>query len=115
MPEVRTASRRLGGEAADFGGTEKFGMVDRMGAHVCARVGARPCVREETDCSHMKNDIAGKTLVIAEKPSVAQDIVRALTSSAGKFEKHDEYFENDTYVVSSAVGHLVEIQAPRGL
>ncbi|MBT9507450.1 DNA topoisomerase III [Rhodoferax sp.] len=53
-----------------------------------------------------------KTLVIAEKPSVAQDIVRALTPSVGKFEKHDEYFESDTYVVSSAVGHLVEIQAP---
>ncbi len=53
-----------------------------------------------------------KTLVIAEKPSVAQDIVRALTPVAGKFEKHDEYFESDTYVVSSAVGHLVEIQAP---
>jgi hypothetical protein len=34
-----------------------------------------------------------KTLVIAEKPSVAQDIVRALTPTAGKFEKHDEYFE----------------------
>ena len=53
-----------------------------------------------------------KTLVIAEKPSVAQDIVRALTPTAGKFEKHDEYFESDTFVVSSAVGHLVEIQAP---
>ena len=53
-----------------------------------------------------------KTLVIAEKPSVAQDIVRALTPTAGKFEKHDEYFESDTYVISSAVGHLVEIQAP---
>ena len=53
-----------------------------------------------------------KTLVIAEKPSVAQDIVRALTATAGKFEKHDEYFESDAYVVSSAVGHLVEIQAP---
>jgi DNA topoisomerase-3 len=53
-----------------------------------------------------------KTLVIAEKPSVAQDIVRALTPTAGKFEKHDDYFENDAYVVTSAVGHLVEIQAP---
>mgnify|MGYP002737207831 CR=1 FL=1 len=53
-----------------------------------------------------------KTLVIAEKPSVAQDIVRALTPVAGKFEKHDDHFENDTYVVSSAVGHLVEFQAP---
>ena len=53
-----------------------------------------------------------KTLVIAEKPSVAQDIVRALTPLAGKFDKHDEYFESDSYVVTSAVGHLVEIQAP---
>ena len=53
-----------------------------------------------------------KALVIAEKPSVAQDIVRALTPVAGKFDKHDEHFENDTYVVTSAVGHLVEIQAP---
>ena len=53
-----------------------------------------------------------KTLVIAEKPSVAQDIVRALTPVSGKFDKHDEHFENDRYVVTSAVGHLVEIQAP---
>jgi len=53
-----------------------------------------------------------KTLVIAEKPSVAQDIVRALTPTAGKFEKYDEYFESEKYVVTSAVGHLVEIQAP---
>ena len=41
-----------------------------------------------------------KTLVIAEKPSVAQDIVRALTPVAGKFEKHDEHFENESYVVN---------------
>src|SRR4249920_3028366 len=53
-----------------------------------------------------------KTLVIAEKPSVAQDIVRALTPVAGKFDKHDDHFENDRYVVTSAVGHLVEIKAP---
>jgi DNA topoisomerase-3 len=53
-----------------------------------------------------------KTLIIAEKPSVAQDIVRALTPTVGKFEKHAEHFENDTHVVTSAVGHLVEIKAP---
>ncbi len=53
-----------------------------------------------------------KTLVIAEKPSVAQDIVRALTPVAGKFDKHDDHFENEQYVVTSAVGHLVEIAAP---
>src|SRR3569623_664205 len=53
-----------------------------------------------------------KTLIIAEKPSVAQDIVRALTPVSGKFEKFAEHFENDRYVVTSAVGHLVEIKAP---
>ncbi|KPF47885.1 DNA topoisomerase III [beta proteobacterium AAP121] len=53
-----------------------------------------------------------KTIIIAEKPSVAQDIVRALTPVAGKFEKHADHFESDTYVVTSAVGHLVEIKAP---
>ena len=53
-----------------------------------------------------------KSLIIAEKPSVAQDIVRALTPSSGKFEKQAEHFENDHYVVTSAVGHLVEITAP---
>jgi len=53
-----------------------------------------------------------KTIIIAEKPSVAQDIVRALTPVSGKFEKHAEHFENDQYVVTSAVGHLVEIKAP---
>ncbi len=53
-----------------------------------------------------------KTLVIAEKPSVAQDIVRALTPVEGKFDKHEDHFESAHYVVTSAVGHLVEIQAP---
>src|SRR6201986_5333367 len=53
-----------------------------------------------------------KTLIIAEKPSVAQDIVRALTPTAGKFEKLAENFANNRYVVTSAGGHLVEIKAP---
>jgi DNA topoisomerase-3 len=53
-----------------------------------------------------------KTVIIAEKPSVAQDIVRALTPVAGKFEKFADHFESEGYVVTSAVGHLVEIKAP---
>ncbi len=53
-----------------------------------------------------------KSIIIAEKPSVAQDIVRALTPVSGRFEKLAEHFENERYVVTSAVGHLVEIQAP---
>ncbi len=53
----------------------------------------------------------GKTLIIAEKPSVASDISKAL----GKFQKHDDYFENDDYVISSAVGHLLELTPPEGV
>ena len=49
-----------------------------------------------------------KTLIIAEKPSVAADIAKAL----GGFTKHDDYFESDEYVLSSAVGHLLEITVP---
>jgi len=49
-----------------------------------------------------------KTLIIAEKPSVAADIARSL----GEFVKHQDYFENDAYVLSSAVGHLLELRAP---
>jgi len=53
-----------------------------------------------------------KSIIIAEKPSVAQDIVRALTPTKGKFEKHADHFESEDTVVTSAVGHLVEIKAP---
>ncbi|MCC7215398.1 MAG: DNA topoisomerase III [Burkholderiales bacterium] len=49
-----------------------------------------------------------KSLIIAEKPSVAADIARAL----GGFARHDDYFESDRYVLSSAVGHLLEIGMP---
>ena len=49
-----------------------------------------------------------KTLIIAEKPSVAADIARAL----GGFTRHGDYFESDRYVLSSAVGHLIEIGMP---
>jgi DNA topoisomerase-3 len=50
----------------------------------------------------------GKALIIAEKPSVAADIARAL----GGFAKKDDYFESDEYVLSSAIGHLLEIGMP---
>lgn len=50
----------------------------------------------------------GKQLIIAEKPSVAQDIAKAL----GGFTKHGEYYESDDYVLSSAVGHLLELTVP---
>ncbi len=53
----------------------------------------------------------GKALIIAEKPSVAADIAKAL----GGFNKQDEFFESDRYVLSSAVGHLLELCLPEGV
>src|SRR5437016_8246915 len=51
----------------------------------------------------------GKTLVIAEKPSVGRDLAAALP---GGFEKNEAYLESDEYVVTWAVGHLVELAEP---
>jgi DNA topoisomerase III len=51
----------------------------------------------------------GKTLVIAEKPSVGRDIAAALP---GAFAKSETYLESDDYVVTWAVGHLVELAQP---
>ena len=50
-----------------------------------------------------------KQLIIAEKPSVAADIARAV----GGFKRHGDYFENGGYVLSSAVGHLLELAVPQ--
>ncbi len=49
-----------------------------------------------------------KKLIISEKPSVAADIARAL----GGFNRVDDYFENDEYIVASAIGHLLELACP---
>lgn len=50
----------------------------------------------------------GKTLVIAEKPSVAGDIARAI----GGLKKVGDHYEGDSYIVASAVGHLLELKEP---
>ncbi len=50
----------------------------------------------------------GKALIIAEKPSVAADIARAL----GGFKRQDDHFEGEQHVISSAVGHLLELSVP---
>src|ERR1700726_4803000 len=52
-----------------------------------------------------------KSLIIAEKPSVANDLAHAL----GGFKKADEHFENERYIISSALGHLVELALPSEL
>src|SRR5260370_40347379 len=50
-----------------------------------------------------------KTLVIAEKPSVGQDLARALP---GPFQKHEGYLEGPEHVITWAVGHLVQLAEP---
>ncbi len=57
------------------------------------------------------SDSASKRLIIAEKPSVANDIARAL----GGFTRHGDYYESDSYVLSSAIGHLLQLVAPEGV
>ena len=52
-----------------------------------------------------------KSLIIAEKPSVASDLARAL----GGFKKEGDHFESERYVISSALGHLVELALPSEL
>src|SRR5450432_4147978 len=52
-----------------------------------------------------------KSLIIAEKPSVAADLARVL----GKVPKKGEHYESDEYVISSAVGHLVELLMPEDI
>jgi len=52
-----------------------------------------------------------KSLIVAEKPSVASDLARAL----GGFHKVDDYFENERHIISSALGHLVELALPSEL
>src|ERR687886_593446 len=50
-----------------------------------------------------------KTLVVAEKPSVARDLADALP---GSFAKEEAFYESDDYIVTFAVGHLVELVDP---
>lgn len=55
----------------------------------------------------------GKALIITEKPSVAQDIIKAL---GGFTEKNKgDYFESDEYVCTFAVGHILTLFAPEDI
>ena len=49
-----------------------------------------------------------KSLIITEKPSVAQEFARILGVSG----RNDGYIENDSYVITWCVGHLVEMVYP---
>lgn len=63
--------------------------------------------KHSTDNKLSKHTVS-KTLIIAEKPSVMNDLAKVL----GGFVKYDDYQENDRYVLTSAVGHMLTIKAP---
>src|SRR3954463_15570986 len=50
-----------------------------------------------------------KTLIIAEKPSVGRDLAQVLP---GAFAKHEGFLEAPDYVITWAVGHLVQLAEP---
>jgi DNA topoisomerase-3 len=50
-----------------------------------------------------------KTLLVAEKPSVGQDLARVLP---GPFKKGEGFLEGPDHVVTWAVGHLVQLAEP---
>ncbi len=50
-----------------------------------------------------------KTLLVAEKPSVGQDLARVLP---GPFKKGEGFLEGPEHVVTWAVGHLVQLAEP---
>ncbi|HUB65888.1 MAG TPA: DNA topoisomerase III [Candidatus Methylacidiphilales bacterium] len=56
-----------------------------------------------------------KALIIAEKPSVANDIAKALGGFKKVTEGKESYYESADYALSSAVGHLVELCLPNEL
>ena len=68
--------------------------------------GVQTCALPISD-RHLQ-DTLSKKLIIAEKPSVANDIARAI----GGFTRHGDYYESEDYILSSAIGHLLEIAAP---
>src|SRR5690625_1489573 len=55
-----------------------------------------------------KKFIMSKTLVLAEKPSVAKDIARVLNCK----KAHNGYIEGAKYIVTWALGHLVTLATP---
>lgn len=71
---------------------------------------------DKTTPNHQQNYGArmSKTLIIAEKPSVANDLARVLGKlpELGKFNKQKDYFENEHAYIASALGHLVGLSMP---
>ena len=74
---------------------------------------AKTAAKTATTKKATKPASEGITLIIAEKPSVAADLVKVL--GAKSFKKNNGYYESDTTIVSHAIGHLVTIADPKDI
>ncbi|PWJ63756.1 MULTISPECIES: DNA topoisomerase III [unclassified Fibrobacter] len=72
---------------------------------------AKPATKAAPKAKKAAAPADGKTLIIAEKPSVALDLVKVLGQK--NFTKGNGVYESDTTIVSHAIGHLVEIADPK--
>jgi len=67
--------------------------------------------KKKTEKTSTKAETTEKDFVVTEKPSVARDIVAALGGKKA-FKTEEGFFEGDQYIISWAVGHLLEFLAP---
>ena len=84
-------------------------VVRRALAGAGGPVSTGPCSADRRIPTRYPAAAMGKTLVIAEKPSVGRDLARVLP---GAFQKHEGYLESDDHVMTWAVGHLVQLAEP---
>src|SRR4030095_3398509 len=71
------------------------------------------CLKNVSDLQNSRNGVRlpapmSKSLIITEKPSVAGDIAKAL----GGFKKGKDYYENEKYLISWAIGQLFQLAVP---
>jgi len=94
---------------AQFGGVlQKRAYVGKRGSRL---VGAVSPIATAAKL-HRKDTLLGKKLIIAEKPSVAENIAKALDSKPTAAPHTPKYFELRDYVIASAAGHLAQLDCP---
>jgi len=67
--------------------------------------------KKKSDDTAKEGATGAKDFVVTEKPSVARDIIAALGGKKS-FETQEGFFEGERYIVSWAVGHLLEFLTP---
>ena len=68
-------------------------------------------MRKKPSKSHVSAPAGSKILVVAEKPSVAADLAKVLKVAKAT----NDYYENDKWVISSSIGHVVRLKDPQDL